>query len=255
MKVSGSRFFRVNEDSVASMRRRAWWGPGVVAFAVAVGCSTTPLAMPVHAAAAWLGEQQVPPLEKALAQAERHFITQYRHVRWNPTQGRSDNANCGPASLAMALKAYGRVPREVEKQPPAQLIARVRRAMTGKPDEDTWTYPVQVLLAAPRFGLQAEYVFGLDEIQRAMRLPGRLVVLNLNPTPAYAQRLTRPYDGGHFALLTAIEGNRATLCDPLADAPLTLSLAQLAQALATPLGQHDDGRVIPPFNGGVLLWE
>lgn len=234
---------------------RRWWGPGVVVFAVAVGCSTSPLALPVQAAAAWLGEQPVAPLERSLLRAERHFITQYRHVRWNPTQGRSDNANCGPTSLAMALKAYGRVPADVVNQAPAALIARVRRAMTGRPDEDTWTYPVQVLLAAPRFGLQAEYVFGLQEIQRVMRLPGRLVVLNLNPTPAYVKRLTRPYDGGHFALLTAIEGHRATVCDPLASAPLTLSLTQLAQALATPLGQRADGRLIPPFNGGVLLWE
>jgi hypothetical protein len=222
---------------------------------VAVGCSTTPLALPVAAAAQWLGEPHAGPIERAVARAEGVFITQFRHARWNPAQVRSENANCGPASLAMALKAYGRVPKDVRGLGPDRLIARVRRSMTGEQDDETWTYPVQVLLAAPRFGLQAEYVFGLGEIQQAMRLPGRLVVLNLNPTPAYVKSLTKPYDGGHFALLMAIEGNRATLCDPLAEAPLTISLAQLAEALASPLGQHDDGRVIPPFNGGVVLWE
>ncbi|MEB3284836.1 MAG: hypothetical protein VKN33_06080 [Candidatus Sericytochromatia bacterium] len=237
------------------MRWRGWWGPAVVMFAVVAGCSYSPLALPVSAASAWLETSSSSPLETSLKRAERHFITQYHHARWNPNETRFDNANCGPAALAMALKAYGREPKDLADRSASGLISRVRRAMTGTTEDDNWTYPVQVLLAAPRFGLRAEYVFGVVEIRRAMRRAGRMVVLNLNPTPAYVHLLTRPYDGGHFALLTAVNGDRATLCDPLASSPVMISLGQLAQALATPLGEHSDGRLIPPFNGGVLLWE
>jgi hypothetical protein len=126
--------------------------------------------------------------------------------------------------------------------------------MTGVVQEGFWTYPVEIAAGARVFGLNAEFVHGLESICSAMRKPGRMVILNLNPTPAYADRLTRRYDGGHFALLTAVDEERATLCDPLAPGPMVVTLSQLGLALTTPLGHHADGRVIPPFNGGVLVW-
>jgi hypothetical protein len=230
---------------------------GLVALVMFFGCSTTPLAAarqvlePGTSGEAGTGS---PVLEAALMRADRYFISQYRHVRWNPTEPRDANANCGPTSLAMALCAYGLRPDAREAPDQAALIRRVRRAMTGLVQEGVWTYPIEIAAGARVFGLHAEFVHGLEAIRGAMREPGRLVVLNLNPTPAYADKLARRYDGGHFALLTAIDGDRATLCDPLASGPMVISLAQLGQALNTPLGHHADGRVIPPFNGGVLVW-
>ncbi|MEB3221555.1 MAG: C39 family peptidase [Candidatus Sericytochromatia bacterium] len=236
------------------------WG-SLVALLMFFSCSSSPLE-----ASVWLArrvaapggdsaaEAGSPELVAALQRADHFFISQYRHARWNPTELRQTNANCGPTSLAMALCAYGVRPGQAEAPDQAALIRRVRRAMTGMVEEGVWTYPIEIAAGARVFGLHAEFIHGLDAIRQAMREPGRLVILNLNPSPAYVARLTRRYDGGHFALLTAIEGDRATLCDPLAPGPMVVTLAQLGQALTTPLGHHADGRVIPPFNGGVLVW-
>ena len=87
-----------------------------------------------------------------------------------------------------------------------------------------------------------------------MSEPGRLMVLNCNPSPAYAEKLVFPYNGGHFALLTKIEGDRAYLADPLA-AAIVISLTQLEKALTTPLGKDPNGQHVAPYNGGILLWE
>jgi ABC-type bacteriocin/lantibiotic exporter with double-glycine peptidase domain len=121
-------------------------------------------------------------------------------------------------------------------------------------DEQTWTYPTQVEQGARDLGLKANIVFGADKVLEAMAEPGHLVVVNVNPTPAYVHQLAEPYDGGHFALVTAIKGNKVYLNDPLAAGPIVISLHQLEVALTTPLGTSPNGRWVPPFNGGVAVW-
>jgi hypothetical protein len=236
------------------------FGMATMAVALGMGCSS------VTNAPAGQGEggggsyalAQVPvltPIESALTKSDNFFITQYHHVRYNPVQGTTNNANCGPTSLAMALKAFGKEPADLASPSRAHdLILYVRREMTGTSDENTWTYPVQVLEGAKRLGLQGEMVFSLGAIERALNLPGRVVVVNVNPSPAYADRLVYPYNGGHFALLTGVQGNRAFLNDPLANGPMVISTAQLGTALTTPLGSDPNGRYVPPFDGGIVLW-
>lgn len=241
------------------------WGMAMAALAVGVGCAASPALAPVAAddfsggggasAVAARSDVAQTPLHEALSRSETYFITQYYHKRWNPTQRKVNNANCGPTSLAMAVRAFSHVPAGVEAADPATLIRHVRKLMTGTVDEGTWTYPVQVADGARKLGLKAKVVFGLGRIKEAMATPGRMVVINVNPTPAYADKLVYPYNGGHFALLTGIDGDRAYLSDPLAPGPIVISLAQLEKALTTPLGSDPDGRYVPPFNGGVLLWE
>jgi hypothetical protein len=195
------------------------------------------------------------PIEQALSHVDAYYITQYHHAVYNPNQRRTSNANCGPTSLAMALRAFGKEPAGLGSRSKAnELVLAVRKAMTGTTNENTWTYPVQVMEGARRFGLKSEVVFSLSAIQAAMAKPGRLMVVNVNPTPAYADQLVDPYDGGHFALLTAIRGNKCYLSDPLANGPIVISLHQLEVALTTPLGHDPNGRWVPPFNGGVALW-
>lgn len=248
------------------------WGMAMAALVLGVGCSAAPsvsaslapatggdlyggggavtlAAAPARSSA--LGT----PIHDVLTRTDDFFITQYYHKRWNPTQKQTNNANCGPTSLAMAVRAYGHVPDSLQKQDPAALIRYVRQAMTGQVDEGAWTYPVQVADGARRLGLNSKVVFGLAKIKEAMQTPGRMVVINVNPSPAYDDQLVYPYNGGHFALLTAIEGDKAYVSDPLGREPLVLSLAQLDKALTTPLGNDPDGRYVPPFNGGVLVWE
>jgi hypothetical protein len=248
------------------------WGMAMTTLVLGVGCSTAPAVLaslaPVReslvagGAAAALAAAPVrttstaeTPIHDVLTRTDDFFITQYQHKRWNPTQRVAGNANCGPTSLAMACRAYGRVPPAFQQADPAALIRYVRQAMTGQVDERAWTYPVQVADGARRLGLNSKVVFGFAKIKESMQTPGRMVVINVNPSPAYADKLVYPYDGGHFALLTAIAGDKAYLSDPLGKEPLVISLSQLEKALTTPLGNDPDGRFVPPFNGGVLVWE
>lgn len=178
--------------------------------------------------------------------AETYFISQYTHPRWHPETTPLYNANCGPTSMAMVLKAFGKVQVDSVNQ----LVRQIRVEMTGFDDEQTWTYPAQFPRAAARFGLQSRIVRGgADAVLAAMQRPGALAIVNVNPTPAYSDQLAHPVNGGHFAVVTQAQGNQITLNDPLADGPITITREQLAVALSTPLGQG-----IAPYNGGVVIW-
>jgi hypothetical protein len=206
--------------------------------------------------AAKLAVAAVSPIEEALSHSDSYYITQYYHKRYNTAQSGDNNANCGPTSLAMALRAFGSEPRGLEGAATSyQLIKTVRQAMTGSTNENTWTYPVQVRDGARKFGLNSRIVFGIDAIREAMSQPGRLMVININPSPAYADKLAIPYNGGHFALLTRIAGDKAYVSDPLASGPIVISLRQLETALTTPLGSDPNGNFVAPYNGGILLWK
>lgn len=248
------------------------WRFGLAAMAIGMGCSSGSLFAPVGVLGRFGGggaviARSMPvaenrpgtqgrAIEETLGRADGYFLTQYYHKRYNPLQKRVNNANCGPTSLAMALLAFGKAPPELAGPERAcQLIRNVRQVMTGSSDESTWTYPVQVADGARRLGLQSKVIFTLPRIREAMAVSGRLMVVNVNPSPSYVENLVYPYNGGHFALLTGIDGDRVYLSDPLATGPLVLSISQLELALTTPLGNDPDGRFVPPFNGGVLIWQ
>ncbi|HEY9721874.1 MAG TPA: C39 family peptidase [Oscillatoriaceae cyanobacterium] len=230
-------------------------GAAMTAGILGVGCSTATAVTPPTDFAVQSHLAQT-PIEQALSQASAYFITQYHHAVYNPTAEGDNNANCGPTSLAMALKAFGVAPSGLTDPAHAQdLIRDVRVAMTGQDDEDSWTYPAQVQQAARKFGLQSDMVYTLADIKQAMSQPGRLMVININPSPAYIDQLVVNFNGGHFALLTKIDGDKAYLNDPLATQPIVISLEQLNKALTTPLGQDPDGHQVAAFDGGVLLWK
>lgn len=185
--------------------------------------------------------QAAPPLAP-----ETFFITQYTHPRWHPEPKPLENADCGPTALAMVLKAFGK--GEADSMP--ALVRNLRLAMTGRDDSQTWTYPAQFPRAAAKYGLESRLVRGgAAAVLAAVSQPGRLAIVNVNPTPAYANLLAHPVDGGHYAVVTHAEGGRVSLNDPLADGPITISKEQLELALTTPLGVG-----IAPYNGGIVLW-
>ncbi len=180
---------------------------------------------------------------------EAFFITQYTHPRFHPETVPLYNANCGPTSLAMAVAAFGKAPASASESR-EELIMSVREAMTGGRDSNTWTYPSQFPTAAHRFGLEAQIVRGgAAGVLAQLAIPGRMVIVNVNPSPAYASRLTYNLDGGHFALVTGYDGERVHLNDPLADGPMTISREELETALNTPLGPG-----IAPYRGGIAVW-
>lgn len=230
--------------------KKRLFGVAVTAGILGVGCSTATAVTPAADVAAQA------PIEQALSHASAYFITQYHHAIYNPTVTGVNNANCGPTSLAMALKAFGVAPSGLDDASHAQdLIRDVREAMTGQDDENAWTYPIQVRNGARKFGLQSEMVYTLAGIEQAMSQPGRVVVVNVNPNPAYIDQLVVNFSGGHFALLTKIANGKAYLSDPLAPHPIVISLDQLDTALTTPLGAAPDGHQVSAFDGGVAIWK
>ena len=243
---------------MAELKKR-FWGIAMMAGFAGLGCSAAPMLAPAPAVAgdaSLLAVAPTNPIEQALSQRDTYFITQYYHKRYNPAQARVNNANCGPTSLAMALRAFGTTPNGLDAADESvELVRTVRKAMTGKLDENTWTYPVQVRDGARKLGLNSRIVFSFEAIKEAMSQPGRLMVINVNPSPAYADKLVFPYNGGHFALLTRIVGDKAYVSDPLAKGPIVISLDQLKTALTTPLGNDPNGNYVAPYNGGVLLWK
>lgn len=242
---------------MAELKTR-FWGIAMMAGIAGVGCSAAPMLapLPVQAGDASRLVAAAGPIEEALTRSDAYFITQYYHKRYNPSQAQVNNANCGPTSLAMALRAFRAEPAGLDAPDESvELVRTVRKAMTGRLDENTWTYPSQVRDGARKLGLNSRLVFTIAEIKAAMAQPGRLMVININPSPAYADQLAFPYNGGHFALLTRIAGDKAYLSDPLAKGPIVISLKQLETALTTPLGRDPNGTYVAPYDGGVLLWK
>jgi hypothetical protein len=184
-----------------------------------------------------------------VSKAQEVFVTQYQHERYHPSATAATNANCGPTSLAMALADLGKAPAGFRKHP-EKWIRELRQTMTGNADERAWTYPYQFPAAATRHGVQARLITGgINSVIAELGHPGHVVILNLNPFPAYTSQLKVPLDGGHYVLARARTDRGLQILDPLAEAPLELSLEIVSRALETPLGEG-----IPPFRGGIALW-
>lgn len=163
------------------------------------------------------------------------FISQVPDSRWNPN-ATDGNTNCGPASLAMALKALGlKPPGLVDAGNPEAWIDRTRMAMEGDMNDFRRTSDDDVLRGALASGAQAEKVYGLSGVEAAIA-QGKPVVLAGNPT-AYQDRLTdkqyAKFNGGHFILVTGIQGDKVTINDPQSRVgSLTISRAELARYMA-----------------------
>lgn len=142
-----------------------------------------------------------------------YFISQMRDPAWNP-EGPEWSANCGPACLAMAFKAYGLADPEAD---PQDLIRRVRRAMTGATRDQDLTSLEGIRRTAAQYGLEAGVVFGTEAVASALAA-GRLVVAAGNPR-AYNGRLDdrqyQAFSGAHFVLVTGMDARGYWINDPL----------------------------------------
>lgn len=169
------------------------------------------------------------------ADPNAYFISQMYDTRWNPGAP-TWTQNCGPASLAMVLKAYRVLPPLLSGFGDTQaLIHKTRRAMMGTEDDFQLSSLEDLERGASACGIFYERTYGLEGVREAID-QGRLVILAGNPI-AYNQRFGSGqysgFDGGHFVLVTKLTATQAHLNDPLSrTGNITVSLSDLQRYMA-----------------------
>jgi|GEM_PF-1031470 hypothetical protein len=148
---------------------------------------------------------------------DRFFISQMYDSKWNPSAP-SWTQNCGPACLAMTLEAFRILPPNLTQfGDPEDVIHKTRLAMMGTADDFKLASLEDIEHGADACGLVHTRANGLDEIERQVAM-GHLVIVAGDPI-AYCGRFTAQqyssFDGGHFVLLTGVDGSHAYLNDPL----------------------------------------
>lgn len=145
---------------------------------------------------------------------QKMFFTQFKHPDWNNFDDAPDSSsNCGPASVAMALRILGVQPNGVELYgDPNPLVSKVRQLMTEDrtPEEEArngaGTDVSEASRAAQKLGLTTETVGGIDDINKALDA-GKPVVLGGDPV-AYNTGMTgddyatHPGPGGSRVVFT-----------------------------------------------------
>jgi LysM repeat protein len=166
-----------------------------------------------------------------------YFMTQFYDPKWNPN-GPSASLNCGPTSLAMALKHFGKTLNEADSQNAEHLIESTRIAMTGSNDNTITTYD-QIQHGAQICGLTAGAVNGLEGVRGALD-QGKMVIAGGNPESigAYGNNLSSSdyshYNGDHVILIVGRKGASYIINDPLSRiGSITVSQSEIQSFLAT----------------------
>ncbi len=137
---------------------------------------------------------------KVLSNPNQYFFSQFRNETYNPT-GPARSNNCGPASLAMAAKAFD---KDGDISNIEQQIDRARMAMTWRTNDKELTSLTQIAGGAKKLGLNTGSVSDLKTLNSALE-SDKQVVLFGNPAGAYGNRLSSGqyahYNGLHFILV------------------------------------------------------
>lgn len=188
------------------------------------------------------------PAATAVAKPDGVFLTQFVSS-WNPDGPTTSNENCGPTSVAMAVRAFGKVPSGMD--PHETLVNAVRQAATGNTDITQGTSCAELAKAAQDFGLTTSSLnpgdmAGLDSALAS----GKMVIASGDPI-AYERALgltgadygnNARYDGSHYILVMgkSADGNY------IVDDPLSRkgSLSLTPSLMATYFGAEWGGVVI-----------
>jgi predicted double-glycine peptidase len=158
------------------------------------------------------------PTPRPLAHADPNafFLCQMYDLKWNPNAP-AWTQNCGPASLAMVLKAYDMIPPLIgTPEDPQEFILKTRRAMTGN-ESDVLTSLEDLERGAEALGFAHERTYGYDAVRTAVML-GKPVIVAGNPVvygPRFGSDRYAAFDGGHFVLVTGMTASQVFLNDPL----------------------------------------
>lgn len=157
-----------------------------------------------------------PPADKPAPKPEPHpharrqdwYISQYRS-KFNTKEDVPgyDNANCGPTSLAMVAKAFGKINPGAAGADAA--IEDARRRMGDGSNERNGTSVAGIARGAKSYGLDTQVLWNAsaDSIQKELA-KGRLVIVH-----ATVIRDDGSVSGGHYIVVTAIKDGKAYLND------------------------------------------
>ncbi|HEY9713403.1 MAG TPA: C39 family peptidase, partial [Chroococcales cyanobacterium] len=106
-----------------------------------------------------------------------YFASQIGGSPSNPNGDRNSNEDCGPTSIVMALRHFGKL--SSDPQQAAQEIESVRNAM-GIPSHTSGIGLSDIVRAANKYGLQASTVNSVQDIEKALAA-GKQVVAVGNP--------------------------------------------------------------------------
>lgn len=141
------------------------------------------------------------------ARRESWFISQFSS-RYNPNEDAPNNGNCGPTSLTMVAKAFGKINPTAKEADAA--IEHSRRRMGDSRNEYDGTSVEGIARGARSFGLNAKVAWNANTNTIAAELAqGRAVIVH----GAYI-RQNGSYGGGHYYVVTAIKDGKAYLNDP-----------------------------------------
>jgi hypothetical protein len=165
-------------------------------------------------------------------------MSQVNHPQYNPNGPWRSN-NCGPASLAMALRAFGVPANGATVQRPGDIerfIDETRFLMQGHRNDGALTHPDDIHRGAAAAGLHTQTTSGIDAIDRALA-EGKMVVSLGNPAGYHARVGSNNayyYNGLHFVLVTGKRGDNYIINDPLSKVgPLEISRQELTNYLRT----------------------
>jgi len=178
-----------------------------------------------------------------------YFMTQVFDSVWNP-DGPPISKNCGPASLAMAYRYFGKTPPGADANDSEQFIESARVVMTGVDNNNGLTNFRDVIRGAQAGGLQTQIVRNLSWMDAALAHGAIIVASGCPNMPgSYGQRFG--YGSGlygHFILVTAHEGDQYMISDPLnRRGPSVISREELESFL----------RFWPSYalKGGIAIWD
>ncbi|MBN1205018.1 MAG: LysM peptidoglycan-binding domain-containing protein [Myxococcaceae bacterium] len=183
-----------------------------------------------------------------------YFMSQVVHPQYNPNGPWSSN-NCGPASLAMALRAFGVSANGATVQHPGDIegfIDETRFLMQGHRNDGALTHPDDIYRGAAAAGMNTQMSSGIDGVDQALA-EGKLVVSLGNPSGYHARVGSDNayyYNGLHFITVTGKRGDNYIINDPLSKiGPLEISRQELMNYLS-PVWSGVAGRSID----SVAVW-
>lgn len=153
------------------------------------------------------------------------FISQFSS-RYNPNEDTPGNGNCGPASLTMVAKAFGKI-NPTAKQADA-AIEESRRRMGDSRSEHDGTSVEGIARGARSYGLDAKVTWNANTSTIAAEIAkGRAVIVH----GTYIRR-DGTYSSGHYYVVTAIKDGKAYLNDPAySDGPRVVSVDALMTSI------------------------